>query len=275
MAWQPLDGLRPPSSASTTIINVISQKIFYEAPSDDPIFPVHTPATGFPGYYWNLAGPGTIMACMDHIQWRDPSAPSSDPWLPIDQKPPGFTPPTDPTTRGALEFMLSALNRSHTFGAFSTRTNAALDAQARIAGFASMPLAPNQWKVEVEKLFATSLARIQMEARNIARGVGARYPGSVKANQSADFCLPLYMFNAGGGFVNISYVVIVIVFAISMLLVFCALPVDEERLFYEVLERWLLWLINRLRDVWRSVWSFIAATGRTLGWLCQAIRDVF
>jgi hypothetical protein len=46
----------------------------------------------------------------------------------------------------------------------------ALDAQSKLVGTSSLPLADEQWKVEIQKLFETSLARTQITARNLARG---------------------------------------------------------------------------------------------------------
>ena len=50
------------------------------------------------------------------------------------------------------------------------RREQALLAQAKAFSGVSLELAPEHWKLEVRQLFETSLARIQVNARNIARG---------------------------------------------------------------------------------------------------------
>jgi hypothetical protein len=76
----------------------------------------------------------------------------------------------------------------------------ALDAMRKISGGASLPLAPEQWKVEAQNLFNTSLARIQIDARNIARGnPNGNYPGMVDIMNpmQRDIC-KMYKFKSTG-----------------------------------------------------------------------------
>jgi hypothetical protein len=54
--------------------------------------------------------------------------------------------------------------------AIAFRQADALDAKSKFLGVESLPPANEQWKVEVKQLFAVSLARIQISARNNARG---------------------------------------------------------------------------------------------------------
>jgi hypothetical protein len=213
------------------------------------------------------------MACMDQTLWRDPSAPSPNPWSPIDKVP--STLPSDLESRGAMWFLITVLNNSHIYGAFNRRLAAALDAQARIASMTSLLLSPAQWRVEAENLFATSLARVQVDARNIARGVGATYDGYVKDNRSSEFCSRYYMFDTGGDWVNLNFVGWVCVLVVSLLLIICAVPVPEDKLFFEILPACLwnigvciMWLVLCPVDGWRWVWPYLRKAWQGVRSLC-------
>jgi hypothetical protein len=221
-------------------------------------------------YWMNLAGPGTVFACMDSTLWRNPS--SSTGWQPITADPKGL--PDSQRSKGALWFMLHALMNSHTYAAFSQRLAAALNAQSRIVAFKSLPLATEQWKVEAELLFKTSLARIQVEARNIARGTGANYPGYAKQNRSQEFCQGVYMFRAEG-WQNLNFWGWFVILLLSTVIIIAAIPIDDTRLLFELdfigllkktgawigrFGRWLLTLIGKATLAIRQwqIWSTIA-----------------
>jgi hypothetical protein len=69
--------------------------------------------------------------------------------------------------RAMLYFSLVTSGLGHSLGYLGAQ---ALDAQSKLAGDNSLPLAAEQWKAETQKFFETSLARIQITARNLARG---------------------------------------------------------------------------------------------------------
>lgn len=71
--------------------------------------------------------------------------------------------------------------------AMQYRAAGALDAQTKLVAGVSLQLALEQWKIEVLQLFRTSLARIQIDARNIARG-----PPSGNTEGLQSFMHPLY-----------------------------------------------------------------------------------
>jgi hypothetical protein len=74
-----------------------------------------------------------------------------------------------------IKLLQQALDYSSACGSTQFRGADALDAQTKIAHMQSQTLAPEQWKVEVEKFFQTSLARIQLNTYDIARGTAAAY----------------------------------------------------------------------------------------------------
>jgi hypothetical protein len=84
------------------------------------------------------------------------------------------------------------------------RGGSALDATSKVPSFStglpvSIPLAPDQWKVEARALFETSLARIQIDLRDHMRGAAANENGFANHIDSAftDMCAS-YKFRAVG-----------------------------------------------------------------------------
>jgi hypothetical protein len=84
--------------------------------------------------------------------------------------------------------------------AISYRKANALDATTKLVGGYSSILPKEQWKVEAQQVFETSIARIQIDARNVARG-----PQTDNTQDSIDIMCPsdgrmcnMYKFNNTG-----------------------------------------------------------------------------
>jgi hypothetical protein len=71
-----------------------------------------------------------------------------------------------------LGAFLFSFERSTIADAIKFRMGRALLAQDMVTLYASAQLAPNQWEIEFEQLFKTSLARIQYNLLDIAVGAG-------------------------------------------------------------------------------------------------------
>ena len=84
----------------------------------------------------------------------------------------------NPTEEENVATLLNlALDFSTSCGSVQYRQAEALDAQSKIAHIQSLPLADRQWEVEAEKMFQTSLARMQSNIYDIARGTAKKYEG--------------------------------------------------------------------------------------------------
>lgn len=84
--------------------------------------------------------------------------------------------------------MIFALLWCNIYDIFNYRLGNGLAAQKLVHGLESLPIAREQWKVEVKQLFETSLARIQIDARNIAQGTAASFPGLQKVEADSAIC---------------------------------------------------------------------------------------
>jgi len=98
----------------------------------------------------------------------------------------------------------------------------------------SLPLAKEQWKAEAQQLFETSLARIQIDARNIAQGTAASYPGLQKLEADPAVCYQTFLFlSQGWQNVNVTGSIWIVVLAIVFVVLAIPLTDDRDRLFVQ------------------------------------------
>ena len=173
--WRPLPGLRPPMNSTLTIIFVSSMHIYHTKPSFDPIFhaaePRYLQDLGEP-YYYNADPRARALACVDTTELCSPD--SKPCW--------SMTMPVPPNVPLNPAYWLTkwSLENSNIYDSIKWRLGTALLAQQSISQSVSHPLSPDQWQVEVSRLFATSLARIQYDAWGIATGEDRERPGYVE-----------------------------------------------------------------------------------------------
>jgi hypothetical protein len=217
----------------------LPQKIHYLNPSTDPIFPanheVHLPDDDTITSFWLYTrGHATVLACSDQTNWRDPAAGPA--WNSISTNPPSAD-LNNTRAREAIWLFWFPIQNSNIFQSISHRLSNALDASERLSGFTSLPLSPEQWKVEAKKLFEPSLARTQIDARNIARRVLAKYPGYVKANHTIpEMCQETWIF-ISQGWTNINFVISMFIVIPSASFVLLAFPTVAKD---EIVLEWLL-----------------------------------
>ncbi|KAF2094500.1 hypothetical protein NA57DRAFT_60541 [Rhizodiscina lignyota] len=221
--WLPIRELTPEFGSSTTLVIIVSQKINYLERRSDPIFPAedNTTFSGDPRiYYINLSGPGTVLACVDKSEWRYPAV--NELWFLLGQLP---TKEMHDSRNGkALYLLINSLIGSTIYSSFNLRLASALNAQSRITGFVSLPLAKEQWKTEVQQLFNASLARIMINARDIARGAKSEYYGFKKAPRvEIDICDGTYLMKTSG-WKNINFTGMMWVLCTSVLVMLLAIP---------------------------------------------------
>jgi hypothetical protein len=108
--------------------------------------------------------------------------------------------------------LLISLTKSKIYNAIGLVGGRALVAEAKLQRELSLPLAEEQWKVEAENLFQTTLARIQISLRDYIRGAAAENPEYTDLTSPGmhDMC-HAYKFH-GRGWKNISVWGVVMVF---------------------------------------------------------------
>lgn len=244
------------------------KKSYYPAPSTDPISPANRlryfPPSQTP--YWDYdRGHATVLACVDRTSWRDPDGDGT--WQSLSATPP---PVTDRHVRGGLLLLWYSLWNSFIYQTVSHRLASALDAQRLLMGFISLPLAEEQWKVEATQLWETSLARDQVDARNIARGVMARYPGFRKMGIDESMCENTYLFRSEG-WTNVNKTVSLLILIPSLVIVFFGIPIDPtdpERLVMPDL------ILGRSAERFAvAVMAWFVAAGQTIAWVFWGMVD--
>lgn len=133
--------------------------------SKDPIFPADRSiklSDDGEDWFYNSDPRARPIACIDDYEhylpdgskhWPDPS------YIPDDvAKPPGYW------------LMALSLLHSNTYDSIAKRLGSALLAQNKVSQYNSEALSNNHWISEMERLFSTSLARVQIDAWSIASG---------------------------------------------------------------------------------------------------------
>jgi hypothetical protein len=165
------------SGCETTILFIRPCNIIYFGPSEDPIFPadLSVPTPGGAAILGNSLPRATILGCADQTEIRDPETdyiwnPRAIDWnlvhsgaIPLERK-------------NLLLLLVLGLLNSNTYNAVTTRPGSRFDAQRKLVGSYSETLSHDQWKVEVRKIFETSLARIQGDVLDVVRGEGNDRP---------------------------------------------------------------------------------------------------
>ena len=267
--WYPIPDLRPAPGLSVSVFFVSVQKTFYLSPQHDPIFSANT-SHHIEGleqtYYINSLGHATVMACVDSTEWRDPDY--GDTWSSMDQLP--ALSPQDPQVYAGFWLMRYSLLNSNAFQSIEMRLANALDAQSRVSSFVSLDMPENQWEIEVERFFKISLARIQINARNIARGVPAKYDGWYKRANNDTICLDIYLFQTQG-WTNVNYTVSLLILIPCLLLLILGIPSGDEELWPEPVLRYVA-----NSHVGKIVLNTIQAVKtRTIYAVCSVYRYVF
>lgn len=173
--WHPIPEFLPTDNSKVTLMLVYSERNFHKEWRTDPIFPTDTLMfVGSEILYLNTDEVATVMACTDKATICD--ATGQNYWDSSDE--PLFK-PKDRVEKNGLYMLSMALLRPRICNSIMYRGGAALDASTKLIVYQSLPLARVQWKVEAKNLFATSLARMQINLRDHIRGPAATEPGSV------------------------------------------------------------------------------------------------
>lgn len=154
---------------------VSSTHIYHTERSFDPIFYADEPHyfEGFRApFYYNSDPRARVLACVDKSEVCSPDGNTC--W--------SMTAPVleEVSSPAAYWLMKWSLENSNIYDSIKWRLGTALLAQESVSQYVSLPLPSNQWQLEASQLFATSLARIQYDALDIATGEDRKRPGYVE-----------------------------------------------------------------------------------------------
>ena len=149
--------------------------IYHAKPSLDTVFYANEPKQfrdSQKTFYYNSDSRAMPLACVDTTQLC--SADGKRCWFMNSAFPDDFS------STPSYWSMKWSLGDSDTYGSIKWRLGTALKAQESISQTISPPLSPVQWQIEAKRLLATSLARIQYDAYDIATGADRDRPGYVE-----------------------------------------------------------------------------------------------
>ena len=161
--WEPIFQVNKAEGEVATLMFINNMGVMYPQKRDDPIFYANELVENTTSYFNNQMYAG-VLGCMDRTMICPPNG---GPCV-SDIRQIGTN--NTSTDESAVQYMLGiGMLWSTIGGSFRYRRAEALDAQAKVSNTYSIELAGEQWKVEAEQLFTTSLARIQIAIRNMAR----------------------------------------------------------------------------------------------------------
>jgi hypothetical protein len=252
--WHPISDLDTGNTDAVNLILIQNTGIRYPSPRIDPIFPALKPQKGSKTHlYTNSNLHASVLACRDKTTICGPD-PSNCHSLRTIQA--SFNPQNDEATRVSL-LLIYALTWSDTLSALRYRDASALDASSKLVGSRSLQLPPEQWKVEVERFFATNLARIQIDARNIARGMPDVDESDV--SELSDIIpagvqgmCEMYKFKSIG-WKNVNVYGFLGSLGAGLIVLVCSITREEDE---EEDEEEKLWIERPLKTVFKSVFTY-------------------
>lgn len=203
-AWQPIRELSRKKKTYMTVIFISSCRIFYNGRCEDPVFPANRElfpiGRPVPKYYNSDPRPRVLVAIDEmRVCANDETACDSP-----DELPTGIS----LEMRSAYEMARTVFKRTSTYNSLRYRRGTALMAADGISDFESRHLSDEQWIIESQALFRTSLARLQFNARDFAMGDRPQglytdaYNNTTPDWARRENCIP-YKFPLPGQYANI------------------------------------------------------------------------
>jgi hypothetical protein len=209
--------------STVTLIFIRPKLIAYSARSDDPIFPaqqeIEDPWHRLPGkYFVNFRPHASVLACVDTTEFRDPATGdvrTPDGYLEYIGNLPLQIQAKFIKGLTYLRLALAGSNIQTSIGLSYYR----FDAQKKLYRGLSLPLEREQWKVEARQIFETSLARMQINVYDMARGIGGDELGAEREfywDQYKDLCSMIKIQTRGLNNISLFWLVVLPTLALSL-----------------------------------------------------------
>jgi len=182
--FTPLPEFKAGSKTVTILFISTGGSHLHVSERDDPIFPAHAQDDSYvnpkthESFWYNNSTQAGVLGCVDsHQICADPSETlcwdQSNSSAAMDH----FS--NDLERQRALYLVLVSLAGSNTWRTLNYVQADALNATTEVRRLIGIRLAREQWKIEVENIFAASLASIQTRVYDFARGTYAHQPSMI------------------------------------------------------------------------------------------------
>ncbi|KAK7973197.1 hypothetical protein PG988_007331 [Apiospora saccharicola] len=203
-AWQPIEELSREKHTYMTVIFVSSCRIFYNGRCEDPVFPANGElfpiGRPVPKYYNSDPRPRVLVAIDEMRVCANDETVCDSP----EELPKGIS----LEMRSAYEMARTVFKRTSTYNSLRYRRGSALMAADGISDYESRQLSDEQWIIESQALFRTSLARLKFNARDFSTSNRPRGPYTDAYNNTTpnwarrENCVP-YKFPLPGQYANV------------------------------------------------------------------------
>jgi hypothetical protein len=227
------------------LLFVTSFNIQHPVRSDDPIFPARDQVTSSPtgdsdldnlrSYWTNNETHAAVLGCVEYTELCKTASNEScfDPWE-ISQLP--------AVVDDATYIAAMGLFHSGFWSTIKTRTSKELDAARKIVDvYISMPLAKDQWKLEVQRIFDESMIRTKLEVLELARGTRASIQNFTDQMPDSQRGICRKIKFQSTGYTNLCVVGLLFAFLSPPIL---ALRIKKKPLFYWPI--YIIWKLGKL-----------------------------
>jgi hypothetical protein len=233
--WQPIFNVNANDGEEAILMLIYNNGIVYPNASLDPIFFANTTDDG--KWYFNTRYHASVLGCLSRTAvCVPPMTTGFKSCYTLDAFGARNTTQDDGSAADLLFFSLIPQLEHQLFFLQAE----ALQAQSLSSGSISAQLPNGQWKVEVQHLFESLLARIQITTRNMARGArGVKMPDQrdMENFKWRGVCTR-YKFRSIG-WKNISVTHFLVEFLLGLLVCFLGITTEDKKLWVERPARWI------------------------------------
>ena len=257
--WDPLPELNR-TDADVVLIMVAANSVSYQAPLDDPFFPVIETNLGSGKYYMSANWINT-MGCTEQHQFCNPldgrCTDLMGTTLLIEGDDAIGLNPVQESIRKRIGF--AALKSGIHYQLLSRGANA-LRAQETVSGADQTPLSPNQWTIEALSWFSVSLASLQKQTVEYATGPAATVLGlrqQVPPDEIGRAMCSSQKVRATDGSISFSVLGVSIILVFGTAIILTSLCVDsvvgwiQHRVLHRGVHRRLQWILDETLQLQR------------------------
>ncbi|KAH8592340.1 hypothetical protein B0O99DRAFT_630324 [Bisporella sp. PMI_857] len=170
--WIPIPELAFPAHSTLSIMFISSLRILYLKRSADPLFPADKPkylSDNQEPWFYNSDPRARPIACIDRTELYSPDGKQH--WAMTEN------PSKDASKHPEYWLTLLSFLSSNMYDSVAKRLGSSFLAQKMVSQYQSHPLGDDHWVKEMKNIFATSLARAQIDTWSIASGEDSKHVG--------------------------------------------------------------------------------------------------